>query len=238
MYSNEKRSCKACKTRCFILFMTQIYVACSSRCLPILFEASFSQGCLRQRDRGQRKFVGTKSILGNHQETTTTATPRKTSSENTFTFTHVVTISQLFDFIRIVQSRQGTLLLSCKENREINTGNSVLNARVLVKPKNMVLTRNYLVDDGTELFYRACCTCSKIVFKRSANQILNLWSFRFSYCHRCDKAPDKLLRLQPTVVEGNQSYTQEVWLRAILRKKRHFGGAVSVTLTLSGCNQL
>ena len=37
-----------------------------------------------------------------------------------------MTISRLFDFIRIVQSRQGTLLLSCKENREINTGNSVV----------------------------------------------------------------------------------------------------------------
>lgn len=91
-------------------------------------------------------------------------------------------------------------------------GNSV-NARVLVKPKNMVLSHYYFVDYGTELFYSACCTCSKIIFYRSTNQILNLCSFRRSYCHRCDEAPDKLLRLLPTVIKGNQSYTQEVWLR-------------------------
>ena len=116
-----------------------------------------------------------------------------------------MTISQLFDFIRIVQSRQGTLLLSCKENREINTGNSVIKcsrSRQTQKCGTYTLLFQF-VDDGTELFYRACRTCSKIIFKLSVNQILNLWSFRRSYCHRCDEAPDKLLRLQPTVVEGN-----------------------------------
>jgi len=53
MYSNEKRSCKACKTRCFILFMTQIYdalVAVFRFCLSLLSPKAVSDREIEDRE--------------------------------------------------------------------------------------------------------------------------------------------------------------------------------------------
>ena len=38
---------------------------------------------------------------------------------------------------------------------------------------NVVISRCCLAEDGTDLFIRACCTCSTIIFPYSTSQILN-----------------------------------------------------------------
>lgn len=53
MYSNENRQCKACKTRCFILSMTQIYdalVAVFRFCLNPLFPKAVSDREIEDRE--------------------------------------------------------------------------------------------------------------------------------------------------------------------------------------------
>ena len=52
----------------------------------------------------------------------------------------------------------------------------LLYAHVVVKTANVVISRCCFAYDGTELFNSACCTCGRLVFPCSANQILVLTS--------------------------------------------------------------
>ena len=50
-----------------------------------------------------------------------------------------------------------------------------LYGQVVIKTVNVIISRCFFAEDGTDLFIRACCTCSTLSFSYSTNQILNLW---------------------------------------------------------------
>lgn len=57
--------------------------------------------------------------------------------------------------------------------------------QVVVKTSNVVISRCYFGEDGTELFLSACCTCGTLTFPRSTNEILNSWRWRCRWRHWC-----------------------------------------------------
>ena len=59
----------------------------------------------------------------------------------------------------------------------------LLRARVVVRTSNMKISRRRLADYVKTLHQKACCTCSRILFLHSTNQIIDLWRCRWR-CRR------------------------------------------------------
>ena len=53
----------------------------------------------------------------------------------------------------------------------------------MIKTVNVVISRCCFAENGTDLFIRACRTCSTIIFSHSTNQILKFSFFVFVAKH-------------------------------------------------------
>ena len=95
------------------------------------------------------------------------------------------TILQLSHHLWILQCWCSTLQLDRKE-RSSSKYRELKNyccAQALVKTANVAISLSCFAEDGTELFSKACRTCSTLTVYHSTYQILNLWC-RISCCHR------------------------------------------------------
>lgn len=107
---------------------------------------------------------------------------RKTSLEISSDIWTVVAILRLSHLVRMLAKCASIGLVCALINQRMK--DLWLYAQAVIKTKNVVISFRLCVpwEDGTEFFISACCTCGRLTFRHSINQILN-WSVVVSVPH-------------------------------------------------------